>query len=245
MNVTKMVSHMKFCMRKESPVIFGVIGGVGVLATAAISMRAGYRLHEVVQEHPDLRTMSNKDKVRVLAPVIAPTVVASVATIASFGKSADIYQKRGAAATVAYAAADRALTEYRERTVETIGGKKADAISDLVAKRKVESNPPKANNIAIVDDGSAKVLVLESYTGRYFRSTMEDLRKAENAINHTINHDLYATLSEFYAHIGLSSTAVSDNLGWNSDRLLELRFTTAIHDGTPCIVFEYNYVQQV
>jgi hypothetical protein len=81
---------------------------------------------------------------------------------------------------------------------------------------------------------------------RYFLSDMESLRKAENRVNaHMLGHD-YATLSEFYYEVGLQQTSVSSNLGWTSDHLLELVFSTTMHEGQiPCIAFDYNYIHPV
>jgi hypothetical protein len=73
---------------------------------------------------------------------------------------------------------------------------------------------------------------------------MESLRKAENTINSKlISHD-YASLSDLYYLLKIPETAVSDKLGWDSGRLLELDFSTTLTPaGQPCLVFNYNYVK--
>jgi hypothetical protein len=88
------------------------------------------------------------------------------------------------------------------------------------------------------------VLCCELYTRRYFKSDMEALRKAQNDINSKIIHELYVTLDELYNLLGLTSTSVSGNLGWDSDKMLELQFSTVLtENGEPCLAFEYNYLK--
>jgi hypothetical protein len=51
----------------------------------------------------------------------------------------------------------------------------------------------------------------------------------------------YVSLSDFYNEIGLESTKISDDLGWNIEKgLIELDFSSHIaEDDTPCIVVDY------
>jgi hypothetical protein len=86
----------------------------------------------------------------------------------------------------------------------------------------------------------------ELYTRRYFMCDMEQLRKAQNDINAQIVNDLYVTLDEFYDKISIMPTAHSSELGWDSDRLMELEFSTVLsEDGRPCLAFDYNYIKPI
>jgi hypothetical protein len=79
------------------------------------------------------------------------------------------------------------------------------------------------------------------YTGRYFQSSMESLKKAQNDLNYKILNSYYASLTDFYNLIGLSRTTTSDDVGWNSDEMLELRFSTIMSDDQrPCIAIDFK-----
>ena len=85
------------------------------------------------------------------------------------------------------------------------------------------------------------VLCYDAYAGRYFRSDVEKIRKAQNDINEQILHSNYASLSDLYQLIGLESTAVSEEVGWNTDKMLEIKFTTALtDDNKPCLVINFE-----
>ncbi len=73
---------------------------------------------------------------------------------------------------------------------------------------------------------------------------METLRKAQNDVNARVVNDMYVTLDEFYDIVGLSHTSNSNNLGWDSTKLMELLFSTVLGEGgEPCLAFEYNYTK--
>jgi hypothetical protein len=75
---------------------------------------------------------------------------------------------------------------------------------------------------------------------------METLRKAENELNaRLLAHD-YATFDDFYYMVGLTRTSSSSQIGWKSDKLMKLEFSTVLtEDGRPCLSFDYNYTEQM
>jgi hypothetical protein len=108
-----------------------------------------------------------------------------------------------------------------------------------MAEDRVTKNPPPE----ILVSGPGNVLCCEMWTGRYFTSDMESLRKAENELNaRLLKHD-YATLDDFYYLLKLPMTTSSGEAGWKSDKLMGLEFSTVLTpDGRPCLTFEYNYI---
>ncbi len=73
---------------------------------------------------------------------------------------------------------------------------------------------------------------------------METLRKAQNDINSQVVNQAYVTLEEFYDLVGLPNTSNASNLGWDSDKLMALQFSTVLSEaGEPCLAFDYNYTK--
>jgi hypothetical protein len=53
-------------------------------------------------------------------------------------------------------------------------------------------------------------------------------------------------LDEFYECIGLPYTSQSNTYGWDSNKLMELEFSTTLtNDGVPCLAFEYSYLKPI
>jgi hypothetical protein len=119
---------------------------------------------------------------------------------------------------------------------------KEQKIRDELAQQRISSNPPTSREVIIT--GKGEVMCCELFTHRYFRSDMETLRKAQNDLNEKIFHSFYVPLNEFYDLVGLPHTSNSGYLGWDSDKLMELKFSAVMsEDGEPCLAFEYNYTK--
>lgn len=85
--------------------------------------------------------------------------------------------------------------------------------------------------------GKGEHLFYEEYSGRYFKSDIESVRKACNDFNaYVINHN-YASLNHLYSLLGIPAIGIGDDLGWTTDQLLEPIFSSKIaEDQSPCLV---------
>lgn len=231
----------KFIINNSSSILTA-IGLTGTVTTALMAGKASYKVGYLVKEHeieygekPDIKKISKE-----VWKLYIPSTISGAITIASVLASSKIQSRRAAALTAAYSISEKALSDYKEKIVETIGEKKEKAVRDQIAQDKVMNNPPKQD--IIINAGT--VLCCELYSGRYFSCDIEKLRKAQNDINSKMLREMSATLSDFYYLIDLPNTSFSGTLGWDSDKLLDLHFTTIMtDDGKPCIAFDYNYIK--
>lgn len=137
----------------------------------------------------------------------------------------------------AFSLSERAFEEYREKIVESIGEKKERQYRDEIVQDHIRKDPPSSEVIL----ASGDVLCRDDYSGRYFTSTVEKIHAAVNKINHTIVHDYCAPLTDFYHEIGLERTSMSDDVGWNVNRLLEVHFTSGLTtDSKPCLAISFR-----
>ena len=151
-----------------------------------------------------------------------------------------MHLKRNAALATAYKLSETALTEYKDKVVEVIGENKEKGIRDKIAEDKVHNNPVSQNQVIIT--GGGDTLCYDALGGRYFKSSMDKIRKAENELNRLMLRDMYVSLNEFYDELGLDHTKLGDDLGWNlDDGLIELNFSSQLAENeTPCLVVDYN-----
>ena len=135
---------------------------------------------------------------------------------------------------------DLALSEYREKVIETIGEKKEKEVQDAIAKDQIEKNPISNNTVILT--GKGNTLCYDSFSGRYFRSDIEKIRKAENILNKQMFSDMYMSLNEFYGLIDLEPTDVGSQIGWSmDDGLLEIEFSAQLsEDDEPCLVMSFS-----
>lgn len=246
----EIVSQGKYMIDQNSTGILTGIGVVGTISTAILSARATFKAAEIIRkeeltlrmdpETPEHEAeLTSKQKLAVIWPqYIVPIGVGSM-TILAIIMANRLAAKEATALAAAYTLSERTFSEYKEKVVQRLGENKELAIRDEMAQDRVRKEPPSSQGIAIVDNGD--VLFMDGFSGRYFRSTMQKVQQAENAINHKlINHD-YASLSEFYEYIGLEPTDMSDLVGWTVNTLLEIKFhATITEDQKPCMVLSFQ-----
>ncbi|MET0466307.1 MAG: DUF6353 family protein [Chitinophagaceae bacterium] len=250
MNLNQLLGAATHFLKVNSPVIASVGAGVGTVATAYLTAKASFRAAEVIRANEVENVPSDEPRKRlwqrtcVVWKLYLPPALAGVSTLCFIAAANRFSAQKTLAATSALAVSERAYSSYRDKVVEEFSKRKDQSIRDKVVAEQIERNPPTKQVLALA--GPGKVLCCELYTMRYFISDMESLRKAENQLNaHLLKHD-YVTLNEFYYHVGLRQTSVSGELGWTSDHLLELIFSTTMsEDNQPCIAFDYNYIHPV
>lgn len=248
MNLSALIDKTVSLAKSNSPEIMSALGIGGVVGTAILAGKASFNAARAIdreQYHIDRMPapyeLTAKEKFKLVWKLYVPTSLSGSVTIAAIVLASKGNGRRTAAAVAAYSLTERAFSEYKEKVVEQIGTNKEQKVRDEIAQDHVTKNPP-SKEVVILGGGS--VLCCELLTHRYFRSDMETLRKAQNDINAVALAQNYVALSDFYDILELPNTSESDNIGWDSERLMELRFSSVIsEDGEPCLAFEYNYTK--
>lgn len=239
MNLSDIVARSLKIVKSNAPEILTAIGAAGVVSTAYLASKATYQVARDEDADP---WASNKEKIKKYWKIYIPTGMSGAVTIACIIGGSKSAGRRTAAAVTAYSLTERAFSEYKEKVVEQIGKGKEQKVRDEIVQERVTNSPPGSREIVVL--GGGNVLCCELFTHRYFRSDMEALRKAQNDINASVVNDVYVALDEFYDIIGLSHTSHSDKIGWDSDKLMELQFSTVLsEDQEPCLAFDYNYTK--
>lgn len=234
-------------VKSNSPEILTGLGIAGVISTSYLSVRAGMQASQTLDANEQSNLIDTRERVfaqfKLTWRSYIPPTAAGIVTIACIIGSHKASGSRTAAAVTAYTVAERAYTEYKEKVIEQIGENKERKIREEIVQEKVIADTAGGD---IVYLGKGDVLCCELHTRRYFKSDMETLKKAQNAINYRINQDGYVTLSELYDILDLDHTTESDYMGWDSDKLLDMAFTSVLaHNEEPCLAFEYNYIRAI
>jgi len=244
-NLGSFANSLQWKVKRNSPIILTVAASIGTLATAYLTARATVKALKVVH-HEDAPVIFDPreqliQNVRSTWKFYIPPAICGASTIACIVGSNRIGANKLIAASTAATIAETAFSEYREKVIETHGKNKEQKIRDDIAEDKVRANVPSSEVLLV---GSGHVLCCELRTGRYFNSTMEALRKAQNDINAKLISHPYVTMSDFYWEVDLPLTSVSSNVGWQDGKMMELEFSTVLtDDGRPCLAFDYNYVE--
>lgn len=226
---------------KNTPLILTTGGVIGIFVTAGFTGKATLEAAEVVKRLDATvdGTLTKREIVEAVWKIYIPPLLIGVATAACIVGTHSIHTRRNAALLSVYSLTEVALREYKDKVVETIGENKERKIHDEIMQDRVNENPPSSEIIVV---GTGKVQCMEAITGRYFESDMESIRRAENDINSRLIHDMYCSHNEFCSLVGLPQTPLGDQIGWTTDHMMEIVFTSAINpkNGTPVLVVDYR-----
>ena len=242
-NLATIVASTRQFVSKRSPEILTGIGIAGMISTAVLAVKATPKAMELIEEKKReewLDKLSPVEMVKVAWKPYIPAIVTCVTSTACLIGASSVSAKRNAALATAYKLSETALTEYREKVIETIGEKKERTVRDKVAEERVKKNPVSKNEVIIT--GNGKTLCFDPISGRYFMCSIETIKRAENTLNKQMLHDIsgYVSLNEFYDEIGLDHTSVGDDLGWNTDKIIDIDFSSQLNDnGEPSVVLDY------
>lgn len=237
------IRNMRTAVKKHSPEILTGIGIAGMITTTVMAVRATPKALILIEEKKDeleVNELTPKETVQAAWACYIPAAVTGTVSIACLIGAGSVNIRRRAALATAYTLSESALKEYQEKVVETIGEKKEQGIRDSVAKEKIERHPVSTQQVIITERGNT--LCYDSASGRYFKSDMEKLKKAENELNWRMRDEMFISWNDFNYEVGLPHMSMGDDLGWNIDTgYLELRFSSQIaDDGEPCLVIDYH-----
>lgn len=246
--MNKLVAKSQLFLKRNSATILTCVGGVGVVATAVMSVKATPKalrlLEEAKQEKGE--DLTKMEVVKTAGPAYIPAVITGAATIACiFGANA-LNKKQQAALMSAYALLDNTYKDYKKK-VEELYGKKVDQhIKTEIAKDKYEET-----NIVVMDD---KELFYDQFSNRYFQSTMAKLVQAEYDLNKKISQWGGATINEFYEYLDIPPIAGGDELGWSPGGLVEATWSewldffhekVVMDDGLECHIISMSWEPMV
>lgn len=248
-----MLRNSKVFLKKNASTILTCAGGVGVIATAVLAVKATPKALERIETAKEEKgePLSKWETVQVAGPAYIPTIVTGASTVACiFG--ANILNKRQQAALMsAYAFLDTSYKEYKKKVSELYGEEAHAYVREEIAKDKYVDN-----EINLEDRN--KELFYDMFSERYFESTMADVIKAEYEINKKISNLGGAFVNEFYELLDIPQLDHGTSMGWSIGSLMSEKWNqwldfdhkkVIMDDGLECTIitmtsepmFDYEY----
>jgi len=248
MNIVKLI-------KKNSPTIVTVLGGIGVVGTAIMTARAAPKAMKLIEEAEKEKgeELSKWETIQIAAPAYTPSVLIGVGTIICiFG--ANILNKRSQAnVTCAYALLDQSYKEYRNKLKELYGEETHKNIMDSIALDHAKGVSITCGsgygletcNLSVEENGGRPILFYDAFSKRYFEKTIEQVLNAEYHINRNCVLASAVTVNEFYEFLGLSGIDGGDDLIWMPcDAYLWIDFNhrkVELEDGLQCYIIEMMF----
>lgn len=248
-NISTIMKGAQLWLTKHSPEILTGLGIAGMITTTVLAVKATPKAIKLVEKKKEELELNPEDKLTVVEtvqaawkPYIPAAITGVVSTTCLIGASS-VNLRRNAALAAAYHLSETALSEYKEQVIETFGKNKEKKVRDNVDKARVERTPIDDKEVILTGDGDT--LCFDYHSGRYFKTSIDKLKKIENILNAKLLREDYISLNDFYDELGLSFTRVGDDLGWHITKgLIEFSFSTQLVNDTPCLVLNYNVAPQ-
>ena len=237
----------------NAPAILTAFGAVGVVTTAVLAVKAGYdshdrllqvRLEKTGAPEPgaaeiELVALTKLETGQAVWPLYIGAVTSGVLSCGAIVMAHRVSSRRAMALAAAYAMSEGRLEEYQDKVKEKFGIKKEKEAREELVQERINRTYDEGSIVFSPTDG--KVLIKEEYTGRIFWSSIDEINKAVNEVNHEINMSGSVRLSDFYDLLKLEHVSTSDYFGFTHEERLELEWNTATTpDGkTPIHTFEY------
>lgn len=250
LSLTKLVRDMRKTLSRRSPEILMGMGIAGMITTTVLAVKATPKAVLLLEEKKndlEVEKLTPVETVKTAWKCYLPAAISGAASIACLVGSNSVNARRHAALATAYKLSETAFAEYRDSVVDVIGEKKEKAVRDKASEKQIKENP--VTKTEIIMTGKNKTLFFDPLSHRYFYSTIETIKRAENILNKEIITDPFdagRTVNDFYEEIGIPTTATGDNLGWNLRIGLLDIYTSAQkieegeeHEGEPCLVINF------
>ncbi len=235
----------KYVSRNSPSILTGLGIGLGIASTvlAVSATPKAIQLLEARKKEEQKDKLTAIETVRTAGTCYIPSVLAAAGSIYCIASANARFSKRNAILATAYALSERDLREYRDKVKETVGEKKEKEIRGKIAKDHILNNPAEPNRVLTPNGG--KTLCYDNWTGRYFMSDMETLRKCENEMNARVIKEQFVSLNELYDMLNLEPIKMGEDFGWNfdgfHDDLIHFSYFSQLdRDGNPCLVLDYD-----
>lgn len=241
--VAKFATDVKASVSKRSPEILIGLGIAGMITTTVLAVKAtpkALRNIEQKKEELDVEELTPVETVKATWKCYVPAAATGVFSAACIIGSNSVNVRRNAALATAYKISETAISEYRDKVIETIGEKKEKQVRDKVCKEQLDKNPVTQTQVIVTGKGGTRCY--DPHAGRYFTSDIDKIKRAVNNLNSELLNGMgYVSLNDLYDELEQPHSEIGNELGWNIiDGLIEIDFSSHIDaEGVPCIVIDY------
>ncbi len=226
-------------IKQNKATILSLVSVIGVIATSIFSAKAAANLAKSEPNKKD-----KKEFIKTCAKEYAPAIITGVTTIACIVCADTTNRKQKISLTALCAAAVGQYSRYKNKVIDIFGKDAHDKIMKELTVEKAKkthlSSPSIVGESSLeINDGlETKRLFYDSFSERYFESTIDRVLQAEYHLNRNFALGGYVPLDDFYKFLGLepySKAYPSDfEYGWAASMgyaWIDFNHTKCILDG--------------
>ena len=221
-NFKNSVSTVKKGMYDNAPLILAICGAAGSVTALYMAFKTAPKAKEILEQldipEDATKTQILWEKTKAVAPIVAAPLILETASLACMFGSYKSSSKRLATLGTAYAISESRFREYQRRVVEELGKTKEEKIRAKAMKDKMDGTEKPKEVEKDFEDG--KYWCYDGMSGRWFRSTRQEIEDARNELNRRLIDENYVSLNDLYDEIDdsrLATSELGEEFGWNAD----------------------------
>lgn len=195
--------------KKILPIALPVLSVVGVFATGILSAKATVKALEQAEERDDAWKC------------YIPAALTAIATATCIIGCGVLNRKQQASLISAYAVLANSYKQYREKTRELYGKEADKKIRQAIRVEQPKKVEVRRSGLITcstldwgTDDEEVKHLFYDTYSNRYFESTINKVLQAEINIGNDFSLGGWVCMNDFYDQLGLEHVDGGDEVGW-------------------------------
>lgn len=193
-------------VKDHLPKILTIGATVGVCSTVYLTRKAT-KAEQILQNEGKMTGLEPIETIETYARLYWPVIIAGGASIACLWGAHIIDRRREANLLTAYMAIGQAFERYRETVKMNV---------DEATYQKIEDSYLMSKSFYPIEDEN-ELLFFEPHYGKFFNARMEDVVRAEMAVNREMALAGAASLATFMDELGLYPIVGSDMVGWSLD----------------------------
>ena len=244
--MNELVRRSKVFLDHNASTVLTCLGAIGVVATAVLAAKETPKAVRLLQEAEKEKgeSLTKLETVVIATPAYIPAIVTASATVACIVGANVLNKRQQASLASAYALLDTTFSEYKAKVKDIYGEDADDKINEAIAKDHYEEN--KVDECE--DDGLD--LFWDSFSQRYFRSTLEKVQQVEYEMNRDLTLSDCVSLNQFYEYLGIPLVENGDDYGWSAEACFAfyghswIEFSnrkTVLEDGLECYIISMGH----
>lgn len=224
----------------EIPSILSFAGIAGFVTATIMAVKATPEANDILEENNPFIPNSGYEQyleiAKLLLPIYGPAIGVMLISSGFIFASNNVSKRRLFAVNSLYMASQHYLDKLQDKIVEEVGERKF---------KKIENAATEPDRDPDIVPGEGMVLCYDTFSDRYFTTTsVETIRKGINDLNSEMFGEMFVTVNDFYAIVGLPPVAYSNDIGWvMEDGPIDIYIGSALtKDQVPCVTIKFNAV---
>lgn len=230
-------------VKKYTPTLLTIIGGMGVTATAVSAVKATPKSLDKINDAKKEKDLSKTDIIKLVWKDYIPTGLFMLGTWTCIFSANYLNKKTQASLISAYSLLNKSYKEYIEASKDVYGEEAKGKIVGKIAEKNCNSSVIQNEDFI----NNEECLFFDWQTLNYFQAKIGDVLDAEKKMNEQLAATGYVSMYNFYEFLGLEAKNGVRNIGWTDNgEFKELQFEhqrTVMDDGLECFVIIVDDLQ--